>query len=100
MNKRRRRFVNALAAGVIVTPLSSLIASRRVQAADVAKLSPDDPAAKSLMYTHQSADANKRCSDCQFYTGAADAGWGACVIFQEKLVNAGGVCNSWFMRAS
>jgi hypothetical protein len=99
MNKRRRRFVNALASGAMVIPLSSLIASRRVQAADMAKLSPDDPAAKSLMYTHQSADANKLCSGCQFYTGTADAGWGACVIFPEKLVSAGGVCNSWFKRA-
>ena len=63
------------------------------------KLSPDDPTAKSLMYTHQSADANKLCSGCQFYTGATDAEWGACVIFQKKLVSAGGVCNSWFKRA-
>jgi hypothetical protein len=99
MNKRRRRFVNAFVTGVVVIPLSGLISLRQAQAADMPKLSPDDPTAKSLMYTHQSTDANKLCSGCQFYTGAADAEWGACVIFPEKLVSAGGVCNSWFKRA-
>ena len=100
MNKTRRRFVSVFAAGAVVIPLSGLLALSQAQAADMPQLSPDDPAAKSLMYTHQSADANKLCSGCQFYTGAADAGWGACAIFPDKLVNAGGVCNSWFMRAS
>ena len=83
----------------MVIPLSGLISLRQAQAADMPKLSPDDPTAKSLMYTHQSADANKLCSGCQFYTGVTDAEWGACVIFQKKLVSAGGVCNSWFKRA-
>ena len=99
MNKRRRRIVRTFATGAMAVPLSGLIALHEAQAADVAKLSQDDPAAKSLMYTHQSADANKLCSGCQFYTDAVDAGWGACVISPEKLVNAGGVCNSWFKRA-
>jgi hypothetical protein len=84
MNKTRRRFVSVFATAAVVIPLSGLLALRQAQATDIPQLSPDDPAAKSLMYTHQSADA----------------GWGACVIFPEKLVNAGGVCNSWFMRAS
>jgi len=35
-----------------------------------------------------------------FATGVADAEWGACMIFPKKLVSAGGVCNSWFKRAS
>jgi hypothetical protein len=80
-------------------PFSVLLSPRLALAADMPELYPDEPAAKSLMYTHQSADASKLCSGCQFYTGAADAQWGACVIFPEKLVSAGGVCNSWFKRA-
>ena len=99
MNKNRRKLVSAFATGALVFPLSGLIALREAQAADTPKLSPDDPAAKSLMYTHQSADANKLCSGCQFYTPATDAEWGACVIFPEKLVSGRGVCNSWFKRA-
>ncbi|MCP4471887.1 MAG: hypothetical protein GY815_14600 [Gammaproteobacteria bacterium] len=68
-------------------------------AADLPKLSPDDPAAKSLMYVHESADADRRCSGCQFYSGAADADWGPCVIFPEKVVSARGACNSWYKKA-
>jgi hypothetical protein len=99
MNKIRRRFVGAFATGAVAIPLSGLLALRQAQAAGTPKLSPDDPAAKSLMYSHKSADANKLCSGCQFYTGAADAEWGACMIFPKKLVSAVGVCNSWFKRA-
>jgi hypothetical protein len=99
MNKTRRRFINAFATGAIAIPLSGLVSPRLAQAADMPKLNPEDPAAKSLLYTHKSTDASKLCSGCQFYTGAADAEWGACVIFPDKLVSAGGVCNSWFKRA-
>jgi hypothetical protein len=100
MNKTRRRLVSVFATGAVVIPLSGLVSLRMAQAADIPQLSPKDPAAKSLMYSHQSADASKLCSGCQFYTGATDADWGACVIFPDKLVSAGGVCNSWFKRAS
>ncbi len=99
MNKTRRSFVSTLGAGFFVVPLSSLILSRAVLAADTPKLSPDDPTAKSLEYTHKSPDSVKRCGKCQFYTGAADSEWGPCVIFPGKLVNAGGVCNSWYQKA-
>ena len=99
MNKTRRRFVSVFATGAVVIPLSGLLALREAQAAGLPKVNPEDPTAKSLMYTHQSTDANKLCSGCQFYTGAADAEWGACAIFQQKLVSAGGVCSSWFKRA-
>ena len=99
MNKTRRRFVNAFAAGAVAIPFSALVSLRLAQAADIPQLNPEDPTAKSLKYTHQSADASKLCSGCQFYTGAADAEWGACVIFPQKLVSAGGTCSSWIMRA-
>jgi len=99
MNRTRRRFVNAFATCAMAIPLSALVVLHLAKAADMPPLDPEDPAAKSLMYSHQSTDANKLCSGCQFYTGAADAEWGACVIFQQKLVSASGVCNSWFKRA-
>ncbi len=100
VNKTRRSFVSALGAGVFVVPLSHLILSRPVFAADTPKLSPDDPTAKSLEYTHESPDSVKRCAKCQFYTGAADAEWGPCVIFPGKLVNAEGLCKSWYQKAA
>jgi hypothetical protein len=100
MNKTRRNFVKAFATGAMAIPLGALVSLRLAQAAEMPRLDLQDPTAKSLLYTHQSADANKLCSGCQFYTGAADAEWGACMIFQQKLVSADGVCNSWFKRAS
>jgi hypothetical protein len=97
MNNAKRGFVGAVAAGFVAVPLGSLLNS--LQAAGMAKLSPDDPTAKSLNYSHQSADTNKICAGCQFYSDPASAEWGPCVIFPEKLVSANGVCNSWLKRA-
>ena len=99
MNKTRRLFVRALGSGAMVIPLSSLIPGGFAQAASTPKLSPDDPAAKSLGYTHASTDAAKRCAGCQFYSGAASDEWGSCVIFADKLVNSQGLCNSWYAKA-
>jgi len=75
VNKNRRLFVYALGSGVCVIPLTSLTLSRAVLAADTPKLSPDDPTATSLEYTHESPDTAKRCAKCQFYTGASDSEW-------------------------
>jgi hypothetical protein len=99
VNKNRRLFVYALGSGVCVIPLTSLTLSRAVLAADTPKLSPDDPTATTLEYTHVSPDTAKRCAKCQFYTGAADSEWGPCVIFPGKLVNAGGLCKFWHQKA-
>jgi len=99
MKQTRRRFVAAFVSGALIMPLSGLMLPRQARAADVPKLSPDDPAAKSLLYTHESPDGDRRCSGCQFYSGAANADWGPCVIFPEKVVSARGVCNSWFKKA-
>ncbi len=98
MKQTRRRFVVAFVSGALIVPLSGLLLPRQARAADMPKLSPDDPAAKTLMYTHESPDGNKHCSGCQFYSGAADADWGPCAIFPEKVVSARGLCNSWYKR--
>jgi len=99
MNKTRRLLLNALGSGLVAYPVVSLFASTPAQAADSPRLSPDDPSAQALNYTHESADAARACSSCQFYTGAAGDAWGPCVIFPETLVSAAGVCNSWYARA-
>ena len=68
-------------------------------AADLPKLSLDNPTAKALQYVHESPDAAKLCSGCQLYTGSADAEWGPCAIFPGTVVAAGGWCVSWSAKA-
>ena len=99
MNEMRRRFLSRFSGALVIAPLASLLLAGSSRAADMPRLNPDDPTAKSLMYIHESSDAERRCSGCQFYSGAADAQWGPCVIFPEKWVSARGVCNSWFKKA-
>lgn len=99
MNKQRRQLVVAMTTGVAAVPLSMLLLPRVAGAADMAKLDPENAAAKSLAYTHQSADADRQCSGCQFYTDPSASEWGPCIIFPGKLVSADGVCNSWRERA-
>lgn len=98
MNRSRRILIRRLAAGAATLPLGALFCSRAL-AADAEHLKVEDPAARSLNYTHQSADAARRCGGCQFYSGDAGADWGPCVIFPGKLVKASGVCSSWYARA-
>jgi len=98
MDKDKRTLAATIAGGVVLPPFSGLLLTRSVSAADRAKLSPDDPAAKALLYAQVSSDANKLCAGCQFYT-AVDNEWGSCVLFPDRLVSATGACNSWFKRA-
>jgi len=99
MKNNRRAFLRVLGTGVIALPLSNLTIQKIALAVEGDKLDPEDPAAMSLAYSHESADAARSCAKCQFYTGAANSEWGPCVIFPGKLVSAGGVCNSWFAKA-
>ena len=99
MENNRRAFLRVFGRGVIALPLINLTIHGLAFAAEDEKLNPDDPAAKSLAYTHNSSDPARRCGGCQFYTGAKDSGWGPCVIFPGKLVSTGGVCNSWYAKA-
>jgi hypothetical protein len=99
MKNNRRAFLRVLGRGVIALPLGSLTIGGHAFAAEGDKLNPEDPAAKSLAYSHQSTDSARRCGGCQFYTVAKDTSWGPCVIFPGKLVSTGGVCNSWYAKA-
>lgn len=99
MNKTRRLLIRTIGSGALALPLINFSNVGVVLAADIPKLSPDDPTAKSLEYTHASTDADKRCAGCQFYTGATGDEWGLCVIFPGKQVNARGLCKSWYAKA-
>ena len=77
---------------------ASLIAQEKALAA-APQLDPNADNAKALAYQHESSDAAKSCVRCQFYTTETSDGWGHCVLFPDSLVNARGLCTSWYARA-
>lgn len=103
----RRRFLSGAAAAI---PAATVLASSVAQAADVPHLSPDDPAAKALVYT---ADATKvdtknpqaakykagqTCATC-VQIAAPTGDWRPCKIFPGKLVAAKGWCSVYAAKA-
>lgn len=95
MNYQRRKLI--VRAGAL--PLGLLLAEARALAAEATRVDPDSETARGLNYTHVSPDPDKRCAGCQFYTDPSRAAWGPCVIFPGQLVNADGLCDSYFKRA-
>lgn len=71
---------------------------------DMPKLDENSAQAKQLAYVHDastiSADSQPRyesgqlCSNCALYQGGSDP-WGACPLFQGKLVKSTGWCNGY-----
>ena len=69
----------------------------------MARLSEDDPQAKSLGYLHDAGkvDRSKQsryqpgqtCKNCALYQAGDDAEWGNCSIFPGRQVKAAGWCN-------
>lgn len=103
---RRRQFIQlsaVAAAGCFVRP------GAEAQAQDMPKLSPDDPAAKSLRYVHDASTVdpasrpnpaeNQVCSNCALIQGEEGETWRPCQIFPGKLVNANGWCSAWAPKA-
>lgn len=74
-----------------------------------ARLSEDDPQAKSLSYVHDASDidgaqqpryrAGQICRNCALYQGAPDKEWGNCSIFPGRQVNAAGWCSVYAPKA-
>ncbi|MDJ0878685.1 MAG: high-potential iron-sulfur protein [Halieaceae bacterium] len=103
--KFTRRDVLAASGALIAT---SLVA-RPSFAAD--KVTEDDPTAVALGYLHDAtkvdtakwakragdAGAKQFCNNCALYVDQGD-GWGACSIFQGRLVAGGGWCNAWIAK--
>ena len=94
----RRQFVGKSVAVLAVSP-SLVLSSRSLVAAEAPKLDPEDAQAKALSYVHQSPKADNVCSNCQLYTGPAEAEWGPCAIFPGKQVAGAGWCSAWVKRA-
>ncbi len=103
--KISRRDVLAAGGAIIATSLVPGISL----AAD--KVTEDDPTAVALGYLHDAskvdtakwakragdAGAKQFCNNCALYVDQGD-GWGACSIFQGRLVNGQGWCNAWIAK--
>jgi anaerobic selenocysteine-containing dehydrogenase len=93
----RRQFMRAAGAGAVAVSLAGLLRTPTA-AADMPKLSLDDPSAKALAYTHESSTDGQLCNNCNFWQGGA-AEWGGCPLFPGKAVAAKGWCKSWVKKA-
>lgn len=101
----RRTFLKA-SASIALIPLVNLDV-KSAYAAEKVPLS--DPAAQGLKYTEDAttaartdkmgfAAADQFCDNCQFYADDAEAGWGGCALFQNRLVADKGWCLGWVPR--
>lgn len=98
----RRTFLKG-AAAVALIPVVNL--PGLAQAATKVPL--DDATAKALKYVEDATQATRTdkmgvagsdqlCSNCRFYVAdAGEAGWGACALFQNRLVAGPGWCAGW-----
>lgn len=98
----RRRFLKLSAAA---TAGCFLHAGRSASAGDVPKVSPDDPMAKAMRYTHDASTvdpasrgnpaAEQNCANCALIQGNDGDEWRPCQIFPGKVVAAAGWCAAW-----
>jgi hypothetical protein len=95
----RRRFLTMAGASVALLPFTGLVRVQTVGAAEMPKLTLDDPSAKALGYVNESAVADQHCINCNFWQGGG-AEWGGCPLFPGKSVAAKGWCKSWLKKAS
>jgi len=110
-NSSRRGFLQILgAAGALALGAAQeREAWAQGAAAELPHLSPADPTAKALGYVEDASKVDKtkfptlkpgaRCSNCNFYQGAAGKAFGPCQLFPGKSVNAAGWCASHSPKA-
>jgi hypothetical protein len=101
----RRDFIQLGIAVAVTAPL----AVGAAQAADLPKLSEDDPTAKALGYKHDTNAVDQakfpnhkpdqHCANCKLVQGEAQDGWIRCQLFPGKLVNTNGWCAGWVKKA-
>lgn len=78
------------------------------EGAELAKLSEDDPQAKSLSYVHDATtidssqpryQAGQVCANCALYQGGESDEWAACSIFPGRQVKGTGWCSVYAPKA-
>jgi hypothetical protein len=94
---------------LLVGAAGTLRAVPESEAAELAHLSPADPAASALGY-HEDAtkvdtkafptyQLSQSCANCLQLQGADGQPWRPCNLFPGKLVAAGGWCKVWAKKA-
>ncbi len=108
INKDRRRVIKLAVGGMAAIPLSSLVLSQRVVAADLPHLAADNPQAGALKYVEDATKAaridkggvaadQQVCSNCQL-AQTTEGDWLPCQLFPGKSVAAKGWCSAWAPR--
>ena len=98
----RRRFIKLTVAGLAAAPVGSALLSGT--AAAVETVTEANPQAAALGYKIDATKAPKRtdpkafCSNCNLYSGKADAPNGPCALFTGNLVSAKGWCTAWLKK--
>lgn len=90
----RRDFLKLSGSGLIGLTLGGVALKSHAQE----KVSPDDPTAVALKYTHKSEVEGANCSNCMYIQGDAGAEWRPCAIFPGKVVNNNGWCSAWLKK--
>jgi len=101
-DQSRRNVLRAGVAAVAAVSLGRLAIGGEAAAAELPKLSLDDPQAKALQYTNDASTVNNpayqdgsKCSNCMHFQGKPDEEWGPCAIFPGKRVHRDGWCTAW-----
>jgi hypothetical protein len=105
----RRSVLKGAFAGLAAIPVVTVMGRAEAAAAPV-KLDANDPMAKSLAYSANTATVDDKanathkpdqlCSNCLQFQGKAGDAEGPCVIFGGKLVAAKGWCKVWAKKSA
>jgi hypothetical protein len=100
----RRRFLRLCAGAFAVT-----LAARKADAAELPRVTPDDPTAKALGYVEDASTLDARefplhqpsqaCANCQQFTKQPGSAYGPCLIFSGKAVSELGWCSAYVPKA-
>lgn len=92
INRQRRRFLSTAGAAAALIPVSALVGSRVVYAADM--VDPKSAQAMALKYVAMSPNEAQTCANCALYTPANDEA-GGCPLFQGAQVGQNAWCSAW-----
>jgi hypothetical protein len=99
----RRRILKAGACSLLALAAAPFV-SKPARAAE--RVAESDPTALALGYREDATQAHhpqyvagRNCGACRFYTATADADWGSCSVFQNRLVATKGWCSAWAARS-
>lgn len=99
----RREILKAGACSLLILAATPF-ACKPARAAE--RVAENDPTALALGYRQDASQAHhpqyvagRDCAACRFYTATADAEWGSCSVFQNRLVATKGWCSAWAARS-